>query len=460
MNSLTVPLIVTGFATAFEMFLTYLLLGNFFTERFSKKLYSILGFSGISVLLFVLKLFSSLNRFSLVLEVLGITAYTFIFFAGSIKSRAIFDSVVTIALSFCELLSDLLLSQIPKNMRVISGGEFQELLQNILPKMMLMLIVIIVLMFDKAKKKDLKLKYWLTLLSVPAISMVIISVFQYYLDKNADTLSFFDDTYRLHIADKVFKIPTLGLYGYIIISIIGLIFINILVFILFARLQSQLEMESRQENLEKQIELQERSIEKLEQSYSQMRELRHDLQNHLLVMGGLVEQKDIDGLRDYMKTMVNCVDAAAFLTITGNTAVDAVLNEKMISAKKNKIGTFFDIPPFQKLPCEAMDLCVILSNILDNAVEACQKCPDEIERFIKLKLIVSDNGVSLTCSNSAVKPPKRQNGNFITDKIDKQNHGIGMRSIKNTIAKYNGDLLTRMENNEFTIIVRLNREEQ
>lgn len=440
----------------FEIFLTYLLLGNYFNAKHTKKIFSILGIAGLCVILFVTGLIPALEEFRFPIEIIAIVAYTFLFYEGSIKSKAVFDSVITLSLGFCELFSDLLISQIPKNMRVVQNGDFVELLKNITPKMLFMALVIILLMFDKTKKKDIKLRNWLALLSVPAVSMIIISVFQYYLDKNRDDLTFIEDTYHMEVGSEVISIPTLGLYGYIVISIIGLIFINVLVFVLFARLGTQMEIESKQENLEKQISLQERSIEKLEQSYSQMRELRHDLQNHLLVMGGLVEQEDLAGLRDYMKTMVNCVDAAAFLTITGNTAVDAILNEKMISAKKNRIGTFFDIPPFEKLPCETMDLCVILSNILDNAVEACCKIPEGTDRYIKLKLIVDEKSVSVTCSNSAVKEPKRENGNFITDKKDKDNHGIGLRSIKNTAAKYNGSFMTRMENNEFTIIVRLN----
>ena len=114
------------------------------------------------------------------------------------------------------------------------------------------------------------------LTSVPLTTIVTLTVFQYYSAK---------------LPGEAY------MQEYIFVAIIGLVFINIMVFTLFARLQSQLEMRGQYELLEQQMALQKESIRRMEEAYTHMRELRHDLNNHLLCMNTLIEQGEYEALK-------------------------------------------------------------------------------------------------------------------------------------------------------------------
>ena len=167
---------------------------------------------------------------------------------------------------------------------------------------------------------------------------------------------------------------------YIFVAIIGLVFINIMVFTLFARLQSQLEMRGQYELLEQQMALQKESIRRMEEAYTHMRELRHDLNNHLLCMNTLIEQGEYEALKQYLKAMTATVEERSYVAISGNSAVDAILNEKLIAAQKQQINTSFHVCDLHSTKVQPMDLCIALSNALDNAIEACEKIPDPTGR--------------------------------------------------------------------------------
>ncbi len=243
---------------------------------------------------------------------------------------------------------------------------------------------------------------------------------------------------------------------YIFVAIIGLVFINIMVFTLFARLQSQLEMRGQYELLEQQMALQKESIRRMEEAYTHMRELRHDLNNHLLCMNTLIEQGEYEALKQYLKAMTATVEERSYVAISGNSAVDAILNEKLIAAQKQQINTSFDVCDLHSTKVQPMDLCIALSNALDNAIEACEKIPDPTGRYLRLRIQQEENFLVLSVANPVVAPPRKFGSLYRTEKADRERHGFGLRSIRTTLKKYHGELITRCEDQVFTIVIKFN----
>ena len=202
------------------------------------------------------------------------------------------------------------------------------------------------------------------------------------------------------------------------------------------------------------MRLEKLSFKKMEESYNRTRELRHDLKNHILSLRGIAENGTKEQLLEYLDKMTDAVEEATYVSVSKNSAVDAIINEKMLLAQKNSIATHFDIAPLDSEHVPSMDICTILSNALDNAIEACVKIENPAERYINVK-ITTENGIFISVVNPSVEAPKKRAGIFISSKKDTVNHGLGLKSIKRTVDKHNGDILIKYENGIFTLIAEL-----
>jgi sensor histidine kinase regulating citrate/malate metabolism len=192
----------------------------------------------------------------------------------------------------------------------------------------------------------------------------------------------------------------------------------------------------------------------MEESYNRTREIRHDMKNHIISLKGIAENGDREQLLNYLEKMTDALEEATYISFSKNSAVDAIINEKLLIAQKNNISTHFDILPLNSENVPSMDICTILSNALDNAIEACLKIDNPTERYINVR-ITADNGIFISVANPTAHPPKKRAGVIISSKNDKENHGLGLKSIKRTVEKHNGDILIKYEKGIFTLIAQL-----
>ena len=139
---------------------------------------------------------------------------------------------------------------------------------------------------------------------------------------------------------------------------------------------------------------------------------------------------------------------------SGNIVIDALLNYKSSVMEQSKIKLLKHIEIPYKLDFNDADLCIVLSNCLDNSIEAVNKISDESRRIINIEIIYRKNSLLIKISNpyeGIVK--KDKSGNYITTKNDKQNHGIGLISVKKAVQKYDG--LIDIKANESIFIVQI-----
>jgi hypothetical protein len=141
------------------------------------------------------------------------------------------------------------------------------------------------------------------------------------------------------------------------------------------------------------MRLEKESFKRIEESYNRTRELRHDLKNHIFVLKGIAENGTKEEMLSYLEKMTDAVEEATYVSMSKNSAVDAILNEKLLYAQKNGTSTQFDVTPLENTKISAMDICTILSNALDNAVEACVKFEKPSDRYIDVK--IEDNEMGL-----------------------------------------------------------------
>ena len=138
---------------------------------------------------------------------------------------------------------------------------------------------------------------------------------------------------------------------------------------------------------------------------------------------------------------------------SGNFAIDALLNYKnRIAESKNiKIKLEQRIPT--TLPYKASDLCIILGNLLDNAIEASENCAN---KEIDVYIVYAKNRLKISTKNYYEgEINKDKEGNFLSKKKDKENHGIGLKSVKKIVSLYNGYIEIQAENSLFKVNILL-----
>ena len=158
----------------------------------------------------------------------------------------------------------------------------------------------------------------------------------------------------------------------------------------------------------------------------------------------------MEKIDDYLKKMEGIVlDTGGDLT--GNKTVDALLYQKRKQAEEEKIKWECDVQMPKDCCINEFDLCVLLGNILDNALEACGRMQQEECRFIKIQAKAVKKCFLIEVKNSMDRTEKYAEG--FTNKGDSQEHGIGLLNVSDVVCRYNGAVRKEAEKGIFVISV-------
>ena len=184
-------------------------------------------------------------------------------------------------------------------------------------------------------------------------------------------------------------------------------------------------------------ELMEHQYGEIKSVYMDMRGWRHDYHNHMQVMKAQLAMGNFAEIQEYLDALEKELDRVDTLVKSGNMMVDAILNSKLTLARRQKVALNCKVKVPERLSVEDVDLCVILGNLLDNALEACGKI-DEENRFLRIYMQVNKSQLYLSIQNSAREEPDFNERNYITQK--RGNHGLGMKRVQAAVDKYHGYL--------------------
>ncbi len=427
------------FSSVFEIMLAFILTNNFFKVRPKAKKFDYIPFVLIASLIIFLQEYTEIGYLKYLIELVLLSLLLIIMYAGKLKHKIeailIFSSILAISVLVSDLLYGIITGQL--NAEPESSTAFGSLLRITLANVTLIpLAVLLSVILKGFGKGSSVLRIWLSLLLVPAVTLITFSVFQYIIE-----------SYELNQQIK----------AYIYISCIGIIIINVVVFVLFWLNQRQLGIKRENDLLTAQINQQEMGIKNLENAYNRTRNFRHDIKNHMLTLNILAENGNIEEIKKYIREMNGIIDESSYIRITGISAVDAILNEKLYEAQSDSITTNYDVMNMEKNSIKPVDMCIILSNALDNAIEANRKIEDPERRYIKMKIHGNESFSIISVSNPTKAAPVKVNQNsYLTSKKDSGNHGFGLKSIESTAKKYDGEMLTKYEDGVFTLVIKLN----
>ncbi len=305
---------------------------------------------------------------------------------------------------------------------------------------------------------------------------IVLFMALYYITKNRKDVSMSFRSRALLIAFMVFSTTVMGLIAQITILsgsplttvhsqitsltavITGILFIIILFTLTLFEYMGVLY----NNNLKLQLSVQQQKDEtaryhNINGIYQDLREMKHDYHNHLLVMQEFVKTRSYDQLETYLGQLNQNYEQVERAVNTGCTALDAIIYNKMILAKHHGISFTSEVMLTKPIAVSDLNLSSILGNLLDNALEAnLRLAPDMRENgFIHLYITTEKQMALLSISNYYDGKILYQNGRLRTHKKDFTEHGIGLSRVEKLLQQENGFLNIDVDEHIFTAEVLL-----
>lgn len=405
---------------------TYLHIFNF--SKREKKYFSLLSWGGFLIFQYWVMLSSAV--FPLLILIFNIIIIYIIF-----KSKYIISSKTALFLSgifyTIWMLTEIIVNNI-LHMILVEEPPYFFIVGSIVSKLVLYTALQI---FRRCHKKNslinLPMHYWIRLFLIPIATVYIIHN-TYLLTSLAGNTLFFT------------------------LTTILLVIINYISFDMYDKLGTHIEIEKRNLAYEQQLDLCNKQAAERELAYQETKRIRHDLNEYLVAIKSNLLVGDINSAKSKIDTMLEHNQIyKKDVSRSGNLVIDSLINYKhsLIEKEDIKLKCYILIPP--ELPYDSADLCIIIGNLLDNAIEATQHLPLK-DKYINLSISQIKDSLSITVQNPYNGNLKKDNKlKLLSLKPDNQNHGIGLSSVKQSVDKYNGELLIETQNNIFTASVLL-----
>jgi len=238
----------------------------------------------------------------------------------------------------------------------------------------------------------------------------------------------------------------------IIISILSSILLSVTFTILLLKSKYDRRLSDFQDSLLK------KQRDEVQNIYQTMRAWRHDYHNHIQSIKAMLAMKKFQELDDYLGTLEQDLDSIDIAIRTGNVSLDAILSSKVSIARKNNIEVNCSAKVPGELKISDVHLCAIVGNLLDNAIEACEKIKSSGEnafpqKFIRIYIGMFKEQLYISVSNSTNATRRRRLNELVTSKLGE--HGFGLRRIDKIAEQYDGFVNRKNEPGIFATEVML-----
>ena len=209
------------------------------------------------------------------------------------------------------------------------------------------------------------------------------------------------------------------------------------------------ERNVRLDMLEKQIANEQAYYKDIARTQTELQKTAHDMKNALLAVLGTVSDGNAPAAEGKLRDMLQVATDSLQTVYTGRATVDAMLNVK--ARRMRDLHIRFEPICFlrKEMALDDIDFCIFLGNALDNAIEACEKLPEE-KRYIQLKLLESDG--TLSCSIENPTDGALPENGARTTKRDRRRHGFGLENMREIVRKNGGEMETRSADGKFVLL--------
>ena len=329
--------------------------------------------------------------------------------------------LIEIMISFCVNLLPL-----DENHSVMAG--------NIISKIIMIIgVYVFSIMWEKTDNNFIPARYYVGLLFVP-IGSIYIAVNEFYSINNMKEV-----------------LPSMVTFSILLLF-------NIIILEIYSKISENFIMEKEKAIYTQQINIMAINTEVQKKVMENFHREKHDWINELIALKNEIEYENKDVvLQNIDRIIQNCQFGEA-ISDTGNKCIDALINVKYTTAKEKGIDFILKIFIPEELPINQCDMGIVLGNILDNAIEATEKCNSSAKK-IEIIMGIKKEALVLVVKNPLAGSLKRnKDGKLLSTKEDSKRHGYGINSVIKVARKYNGDVIIEEEGGEFVITVTMNLE--
>lgn len=239
----------------------------------------------------------------------------------------------------------------------------------------------------------------------------------------------------------------------IITAALLLIIITVVMLILYFSLRHSFQKLRQMDSInQRNLELEKEQYLSLQQKNNDLRKFRHDFHNHIISLQELVRKEQYTELADYINAL-SMEEIQTYAVSVGNTIADAIINHT-ISRLEPSVQFHYGGQFSKNYFLTDMDLCILFSNLLDNAREAVKLC-DAANREINLDITADKNTFILTVENSSRPYLPEEIHNLQTKKANKKNHGLGLANIRDVVNKYHGAMDLKYADGFFSVYISI-----
>ena len=356
-----------------------------------------------------------------------------ILFDGSPIRKALMISIYFVIFIVCDMLTRFTVASILNiTYSTSSPTGLERYLGMVISLILNFVMIYSVSLFIRKRQTTLSLKYWIMLLLFPLFSLFIVIC-----------------TDALILLANIHSIKYIIL---LLIIVLGLLYFNTVVFEFIDSYSSKLQLEAAQEL----IAAQEENYRLLENNETTLRILQHNINKHMEIMDNIVSN-DMPAAKEFAQSLKDLTAIPLGIVYTNDTVLDAILNLECKKAAASKIQYTVKVNRItEPLNIIAADKSTILSNAIDNAIEACYKTR---EKFIIIDIASDKQHIKIQIENSSL-PIKIKSNTILTTKKNTALHGFGLKSIKQTIKKYNGYLKISYKDGITTLIILMDNSQK
>ena len=246
--------------------------------------------------------------------------------------------------------------------------------------------------------------------------------------------------YGIFLAEKRaanLEVLSLTLFFFLVFDLLGIYLYHLLQ--LKEQLNEELMLSKQKDALEYQ------HLQQLQEQYEKSRKILHDMKNHILAIEGFCMSEN-PNTKEYIKEVIESIDKSSHVFQTNSKIITLLLNSKIQKTEEYNILFRAEVQDMCFDFISDLDWVIILGNILDNAIEACQQIKAG-ERKIELFIHQYKKMLIIRLENSAADRPDAQKGRL---RSNKQGHfGIGLSNVQDTVKKYDGDMELEFNDNCF-----------
>ena len=228
----------------------------------------------------------------------------------------------------------------------------------------------------------------------------------------------------------------------------GLVGLNIVVFYLIKNIVEREIRIRENEIFQIQVSDQMNMYRSISESFDNQKRKTHEYKNQILCIESMLGKKQYSELEEYVMKLYGKLNDEADVINTNHVIINAILNTKYQEAMEKGIVFVFKVNDLADLEICDEDVVTILANLLNNAIEACEKCKDN--KIIKLKFIKKEDKVIISVKNTYNDTIRYENGEIKTTKsLKPEEHGVGIKNVLKIIEKYSGSYVIQEQNEEF-----------